>query len=204
MKTFAELRIQLDEVTYKQDKKNHISSIKIKNTEVAYHTEKKGSKKVSIFDKEREAIEKEIERFKSSKKKELDKYKKTKKDDKAIKGYKDAIKLKDKDKTKLSKLAARFDVDAKEYKAKDLASIIKKLEKRLKKIDKEEEVAASKLREEKKEIAATDLTREEQIRLLNIVKENGISLKEGANSVKMYYEIAKASYLEGLAKGLDI
>ncbi len=55
MKTFAELRIQLDEVTYKQDKKNHISSIKIKNTEVAYHTEKKGSKKIRVFVKPKSA-----------------------------------------------------------------------------------------------------------------------------------------------------
>ena len=37
MKTFVELRSELDEVTYKQDKKNHISSTKIKKTEVAYH-----------------------------------------------------------------------------------------------------------------------------------------------------------------------
>jgi len=55
MKTFAELRIQLDEVTYKQDKKNHISSTKIKNTEVAYHAEKKGSKKIRVFVKPKSA-----------------------------------------------------------------------------------------------------------------------------------------------------
>ncbi len=55
MKTFNELRTQLDEVTFKQDKKNHISSTKIKNTEVAYHAERKGSKKVRVFVKPKSA-----------------------------------------------------------------------------------------------------------------------------------------------------
>ena len=55
MKTFASLRQQLDEITYKQDKKNHISSTKIKNTEVAYHAERKGSKKVRVFVKPKSA-----------------------------------------------------------------------------------------------------------------------------------------------------
>jgi len=49
MKTFNELKKQLDEITYKQDKKNHISSTKMKNTEIAYHAEKKGSKKIRVF-----------------------------------------------------------------------------------------------------------------------------------------------------------
>ena len=50
MKTFVQLRQQLDEVNFKQDmKKNHISSTKIKNTEVHYHAEKKGSKKKCLF-----------------------------------------------------------------------------------------------------------------------------------------------------------
>ena len=48
------------------------------------------------------------------------------------------------------------------------------------------------------------MTREEQIRLLNIIKENGISLREGAQGIKTYYEIAKASYLEGLSAGLRL
>lgn len=58
MKTFVELRNQLDEVNFKQDmKKNHISSTKIKNTEVHYHAEKKGSKKVRVFVKPKSARE---------------------------------------------------------------------------------------------------------------------------------------------------
>lgn len=58
MKTFAQLRERLDEVNFKQDmKKNHISSTKIKNTEVHYHAEKQGSKKIRVFVKPKSAKE---------------------------------------------------------------------------------------------------------------------------------------------------
>ena len=60
MKTFAELRTQLDEVNFKQDmKKNHLSATKIKTTEVHYHSEKKGSNKVRVFVKPKTAKETE-------------------------------------------------------------------------------------------------------------------------------------------------
>ena len=165
---------------------------------------KKSSKKLSKFDKEREAVEKHLEDLKDKKDKELEKYKKSKKDKKAVDAYKKSIELSDTDKKKLEKTADKFDVPSKEYIAKDIPGTIKDLEKRLKAIDKEEEKAVAKLREEKNEIAATDMTREEQIRLLNIIKENGISLREGSDNIKVYYEIAKASFLEGLAKGLKL
>ena len=122
---------------------------------------KKGSKKLSKFDKEREAIEKHLEDLKEKKDKELEKYKKSKKDKKAVDAYKKTIKLSDSDKKKLEKTADKFDVSSKEYLAKDIPGTIKDLEKRLKAIDKEEEKAVAKLREEKNEIAATDMTREE-------------------------------------------
>ena len=58
MKTFAQLRQQLDEVNFKQDmKKNHLSATKIKTTEVHYHSEKKGSTKVRVFVKPKSARE---------------------------------------------------------------------------------------------------------------------------------------------------
>ena len=58
MKTFVELRQQLDEINFKQDhKKNHISSTKIKKTEVAYHSERKGSKKIRVFVKPKSSRE---------------------------------------------------------------------------------------------------------------------------------------------------
>ena len=48
------------------------------------------------------------------------------------------------------------------------------------------------------------MTREQHIKLLEIIRDNGISLREGAMGVKTYYEIAKAAYLEGLSNGLRI
>ena len=55
--------------------------------------------------------------------------------------------------------------------------------------------------EQRNEIAATDMTRENHLRLLEIIRENGISLREGAEGIKTYYEIAKAAYLEGIVRG---
>ena len=50
MKSFHQLREELEEINFKLDhKKNHISSVKIKTTEVMYHSEKPGSKKVRVF-----------------------------------------------------------------------------------------------------------------------------------------------------------
>ena len=60
MKTFTELRTQLDEINFKSDaKKLEISRTKIKNTEVFYHSEKKGSKKVRVWVKPKSAKEPE-------------------------------------------------------------------------------------------------------------------------------------------------
>jgi|TARA_B110001454_G_C12501324_1_gene342866 hypothetical protein len=56
MKTFVELRKQLDEVNFKSDQKNlELSRTKVKNTEVFYHSEKKGSKKVRVWVKPKSA-----------------------------------------------------------------------------------------------------------------------------------------------------
>ena len=58
MKTFLELRTELDEVNFNQDhKKNHVGSAKIKNTEIHYHSERKGSKKIRVFVKPKSAKE---------------------------------------------------------------------------------------------------------------------------------------------------
>ena len=58
MISFKELRTQLDEINFKADaKKLEISRTKIKNTEVFYHAEKKGSKKVRVWVKVKSAKE---------------------------------------------------------------------------------------------------------------------------------------------------
>jgi hypothetical protein len=60
MKSFKELRTQLDEINFKADaKKLEISRTKIKKTEVFYHAEKKGSKKVRVWVKPKSSKEPE-------------------------------------------------------------------------------------------------------------------------------------------------
>jgi hypothetical protein len=49
-----------------------------------------------------------------------------------------------------------------------------------------------------------EMSRQDHKRLLEIIKEYGVSLREGSDAIRMHYEIAKASYLEGIAKGMKI
>ena len=41
-----------------------------------------------------------------------------------------------------------------------------------------------------------------EIQEVEIVKENVISLREGTENIKVYYEIAKLAYMEGLTAGM--
>ena len=61
MITFKELRTQLDEINFKGEvaRKLEIKRIKIKNTEVFYHAEKKGSKKIRVWVKPKSSREPE-------------------------------------------------------------------------------------------------------------------------------------------------
>jgi hypothetical protein len=69
MKTFQTLKIELDEVNFKSDqKKLELSRTKIKQTEVFYHSEKKGSKKIRVWVKPKSAkIPEELGVFKDMK-----------------------------------------------------------------------------------------------------------------------------------------
>ena len=40
-------------------------------------------------------------------------------------------------------------------------------------------------------------------KLLEIIKEKGISLREWSENIRVYYEIAKLAYIEGLTAGLQ-
>jgi len=138
-----------------------------------------------------------------------DKHLQVYKTDKDVDKYKKAIVLPDAIVKKLEKHAETFsdlgnDINIKDIKGKDLPDTVKKLEARKTAIQKEREVAQSEVGKQRNEIAATDMTRENHLRLLEIIRENGVSLREGAESVRTYYEIAKASYLEGIAKGWRI
>jgi hypothetical protein len=137
------------------------------------------------------------------------------KQNKDVAAYKDLIKLTKEEIKALEDHVEKFgagkdgkglgnNVTLDSVKGDDLPSTIKKLEARKVEIDKEIEAEVSRLGEERNEIAATDMTRADQLRLLEIIRSQGISLREGSNMVKPYYEIAKTAFLEGLAKGMKL
>tara|TARA_R110002051_G_scaffold318080_1_gene399966 strand:- start:182 stop:1402 length:1221 start_codon:yes stop_codon:yes gene_type:complete len=137
------------------------------------------------------------------------------KTDKDVDAYKNLIKLNEKEIEALEDHIETFgagkdgkglgnNVTLDMVKGEDLPSTIKKLEARKVSIDKEVSDETARVGEQRREIAATDLTREDQLGLLNIIKENGVSLREGSDSIRPYYEIAKRSFLEGLGKGMQL
>ena len=187
---------------------------------------KKASKKAARFDQEIAAIE-EFLFGKNNKNPEAtadepakgslialkDQHLEAYKANKDVEKYKKAIELPDAIIKKLEKHVEKFGegdkgkgnkVKLEDVKGKDLPETIKKLEARISAIKKEEEEALLEKNREKSEIASTDMTRANHLRLLEIIRENGISLREGKDSVKVYYEIAKQAYLEGLSKGLKL
>ena len=85
-----------------------------------------------------------------------------------------------------------------------LPDTIKLLGARIKELEKEEQEDLIATNELRREVALTDMTRAQHIKLLEIIREKGVSLREGAMGVKVYYEIAKAAYLEGLSNGLKL
>jgi hypothetical protein len=133
------------------------------------------------------------------------------KQDKDVDNYKALIKLDEKEIKALEEHIEEFgvegagnDVKLDNIKGDDLPSTIKKLQARKTAIDKEVSAETAKMGEQRNEIASTDMTRADQLRLLEICKANGVSLREGSSMIKPYYEIAKTSFLEGLAKGMKL
>ncbi len=183
---------------------------------------KKAEKGMARFDKEEKAIDEllfgkdkgeeeasEENPMKGSllflKDKFLDIYKQNK----DVEAYKKAIELPDAISKKLEKHAEVYSklgnkVSANDIKGKDLTETIKKLEIRRTSIRKEREEEQTNIGKQRNEIASTDMSRGNHLRLLEIIRENGISLREGAEGIRTYYEIAKTAYLEGLSKGLRL
>ena len=131
--------------------------------------------------------------------------------DKDVAAYKNMIKLEEKEIKALEAHIEEYGADGAGnnvtldmVKGEDLPSTIKKLEARKVEIDKEVSDETSRMGEQRNEIAATDMTRADQLRLLEICRANGVNLREGSDMIKHYYEIAKTSFLEGLAKGMKL
>jgi uncharacterized protein YoxC len=96
----------------------------------------------------------------------------------------------------------KIDKEKYEKKVGDIPQQIKDINARLGEIDKEKEAILVKEKEDRRTVAGTAMDREVHMELLNIIKEQGISLREGSDSIKPYYEIAKIAYMEGLTAGL--
>ena len=133
------------------------------------------------------------------------------KQDKDVAAYKNMIKLEEKEIKALEAHIEDYGADGAGnnvtldmVKGEDLPTTIKKLEARKTAIDKEVADETARMGEQRNEIASTDMTRADQLRLLEICRANGVNLREGSDSIKHYYEIAKTSFLEGLAKGMKL
>ena len=109
--------------------------------------------------------------------------------------YKDKIKNLDPDKSK-----KEFDKYAK--KQEPITKEIKDIESEMKSLEKTLEEARMDEREMRRNAAKTMMGKDVQMEILNIIKEAGISLREGSDNIKIYYEIAKTAYMEGLTAGM--
>ena len=109
--------------------------------------------------------------------------------------YKDKIQGLDPDKAK-----KEFDKYAK--KQEPISKEIKDIEKEMKSLENTLEEAKQDEKELRREAAKTMMGKDIHMEILNIIKEYGISLREGADSIRTYYEIAKLAYMEGLTAGM--
>ena len=131
------------------------------------------AKKTAALDKEIEKLEKEREKNKTKLQPALNKYK-----------------------------DGKMTADEYRKKSKELVDRNKEIVARVKEIEKEKEEIALKEKMDRREVAKTMMERDTHMEILNIIKEAGVSLKEGSQGVKMYYEIAKTAYQEGFMAGL--
>ena len=69
-------------------------------------------------------------------------------------------------------------------------------------IEKEKEAISLNEKLGRREVAKTMMEKDTHMAILEIIKEYGMSLREGSQGVKAYYEIAKTAYQEGFMAGL--
>ena len=79
---------------------------------------------------------------------------------------------------------------------------IKEINDRLKEIETERGEIDLAERLGRREVAKSMMEKATHLEILEIIKEAGISLHEGSEGVKAYYEIAKTAYQEGFMAGL--
>jgi len=179
----AEVKAMLSEVSKKDaDKMNKADAKKDASDEK--DSARAGKKKGS----EIKNLEKDIESLKDQKEKNLDKLKKP------LEKYK-AGKFNSK---KYDSAKAEY-MDVSKTLVDDNKDIVKQIK------EKEKEIEDIQLSEKmgRREVAKTMMEKDTHMEILNIMKEAGVNLREGAGSIKMYYEIAKTAYQEGFMAGLN-
>ena len=171
-----EVKSILSELKGKEaDKANKADAKKEKDDNKASMTTAKGKdKKMKALDKEVSRLEKERETNKTKINPTLQKYKDGK-------------------------------MSADEYKSatKTLVDRNKEIVSRVKEIEKEKEEITLAEKMGRREVAKTMMEKDTHMEILNIMKEAGVNLREGAGGIKMYYEIAKTAYQEGFMAGLN-
>jgi len=81
---------------------------------------------------------------------------------------------------------------------------IKKLNIELKDFIQKREDIALKEKTDKRAVAEMAMDKDVHLEILSIIKEHGVNLREGAESIRIHYEIAKTAYMEGLTAGMKI
>ena len=166
----------------------------------------------------KEAISQEIKNILAEEKGDDDDAKDEKKASKGAKGKEKQLKALDKEIDKLEKERSKNKeklqpaltkykdgkMSADEYrtKSKTLVDRNKEIVSKVKELEKEKEDIAIKEKLDRREVAKTMMEKDTHMAILEIIKEYGISLREGSNGVKAYYEIAKTAYQEGFMAGL--
>ena len=171
-----EIRNALSEVKSKEAEK-----INKADAEKEVSDEKSASKGAKGKEKALAALEKEINKLKVEKDKNKDKL------SVPLKRYKDG-KLTADEYRKLSDVTVKRN---------------KEIVKRLGEIEKEKEAISLNEKLGRREVAKTMMEKDTHMAILEIIKEYGISLREGSQGVKAYYEIAKTAYQEGYMEGLQ-
>ncbi|MBC8395835.1 MAG: hypothetical protein H8E16_01895 [Flavobacteriales bacterium] len=172
----AEIRNILFEVKGKEaEKVNKADAQKEKDDDKASITTAKGkAKKLASLEKEVDKLNIEKNKLKDSQKAPLAKYKDGK-------------------------------MSSSEYTVATKESVkrIKEIITRLKEIEIEKDEITLSEKVGRREVAKTMMEKDTHMEILNIIKEAGVNLREGADGIKMYYEIAKTAYQEGFMAGVN-
>ena len=81
---------------------------------------------------------------------------------------------------------------------------IKEIDKELKELEGKLVGIAQEAKMMRREAAGMMMDKKIHLEILEIIKEAGVSLREGSGPIKMYFEIAKTAYMEGLTAGLNV